>query len=143
MNSPARVLIHNDQLLVQVAPHRRHQPAPIRELIEKRPGNVRRSDPHHDLVERSLLRPASVPVALAHRDIGVAKVPQNLPGRLRQLCDRAGLEVEELQQFETEPEYLAFSTPAYAVGVAFERLVNRFDALKPLRVNLLLVARKR
>ena len=67
----------------------------------------------------------------------------NTAGRLRRLCDRAGLEVEELQQFETEPEYLAFSTPAYAVGVAFERLVNRFDALKPLRVNLLLVARKR
>ncbi len=67
----------------------------------------------------------------------------NTAGRLRGLCERAGLNVEELLQFETEPEYLAFSTPTYAAGVGFERLVNRFDALKPLRVNLLLVARKR
>jgi len=67
----------------------------------------------------------------------------NTAGRLRRLCERAGFDVEDLQQFETEPEYLAFSTPTYAAGVAFERMVNRFDALKPLRVNLLLVARKR
>ncbi len=67
----------------------------------------------------------------------------NTSGRLRRLCERAGLDVEELLQFETEPEYLAFSAPTYAAGVGFERLVNRFDALKPLRVNLLLVARKR
>jgi SAM-dependent methyltransferase len=66
----------------------------------------------------------------------------NTAGRLRRLCERAGFDVEELQQFETEPEYLAFSTPTYAAGVAFERIVNRFDSLKPLRVNLLLVARK-
>ncbi|TAK68336.1 MAG: class I SAM-dependent methyltransferase [Dehalococcoidia bacterium] len=66
----------------------------------------------------------------------------NTAGRLRRLSERAGLEVEELQQFETEPEYLAFSTPTYVAGVGFERLVNRVDALKPLRVNLLLVARK-
>jgi SAM-dependent methyltransferase len=66
----------------------------------------------------------------------------NTAGRLRRLCERAGLDVEDLLQFETEPEYLAFSMPTYAAGVAFERIVNRFDALKPLRVNLLLVARK-
>ena len=28
-----------------------------------------------------------------------------------------GCSVEQLQQFETEPEYLAFSTPTYALGV--------------------------
>ena len=51
--------------------------------------------------------------------------------------------LERLEQFETEPEYLAFSTPSYALGVGFERLVNRFDALRNLRVNLLAVGRKR
>jgi hypothetical protein len=52
------------------------------------------------------------------------------------------MQIEQLYQFETEPEYLAFSTPSYALGVGFERLVNRFEALKHLRVNLLAVGRK-
>lgn len=67
----------------------------------------------------------------------------NTAGRLRQLYDRAGLDVEQLLQFETEPEYLAFSTPTYALGVGFERVVNRFERLRNLRVNLLAVGRKR
>ena len=67
----------------------------------------------------------------------------NTASRLRRLYERAGLDVEQLYQFETEPEYLAFSAPTYALGVGFERLVNRFDALKNLRVNLLAVGRKR
>jgi len=67
----------------------------------------------------------------------------NTATRLRALYERAGLDVERLEQFETEPEYLAFSTPSYALGVGFERLVNRFEALRNLRVNLLAVGRKR
>jgi SAM-dependent methyltransferase len=67
----------------------------------------------------------------------------NTAGRLRRLYEDAGMDVERLEQFETEPEYLAFSTPTYALGVAYERLVNRFDSLRGLRVNLLAVGRKR
>lgn len=67
----------------------------------------------------------------------------NTAKRLRSLFEAAGLSVEQLLQFETEPEYLAFSTPTYAAGVGYERLVNRFEALKGLRVNLLAVGRKR
>jgi SAM-dependent methyltransferase len=67
----------------------------------------------------------------------------NTAARLRSLYEGAGMGVEQFYQFETEPEYLAFATPAYALGVAFERLVNRFGALKHLRVNLLAVGRKR
>ena len=67
----------------------------------------------------------------------------NTARRLRSLYEAAGFDVEHFYQFETEPEYLAFSTPTYALGVGFERLVNRFDALKDLRVNLLAVGRKR
>jgi SAM-dependent methyltransferase len=66
----------------------------------------------------------------------------NSAGRMRELVARAGLELERLDLFETEPEYLAFHSLAYAVGVGYERLVNRFDALSPLRVNIMLVARK-
>ncbi len=67
----------------------------------------------------------------------------NTARRMRSLYELAGMDVEHLYQFETEPEYLAFSTPTYAAGVGFERVVNRFDALKDLRVNLLAVGRKR
>ena len=67
----------------------------------------------------------------------------NTASRLRSLYDNAGMDVEQLFQFETEPEYLAFSTATYALGVGFERVVNRFDALKHARVNLLSVGRKR
>lgn len=67
----------------------------------------------------------------------------NTARRLRALYDGAGMDVEHLYQFETEPEYLAFSTATYALGVGFERIVNRFDALKHARVNLLAVGRKR
>jgi hypothetical protein len=58
------------------------------------------------------------------------------------LAAGARLTVERLERFETEPEYLAFHIVPYALGVAYERVVNRFEALAPLRVNLLLVARK-
>ncbi len=67
----------------------------------------------------------------------------NTASRLRSLYDGAGMNIEQLHQFETEPEYLAFSTPTYAAGVGFERIVNRIGALRNLRVNLLAVGRKR
>ena len=67
----------------------------------------------------------------------------NTASRLRSLYDGAGMGIEQLYQFETEPEYLAFSAPTYALGVAFERVVNRFEVLKNARVNLLAVGRKR
>ncbi len=66
----------------------------------------------------------------------------NTGARLRQLVTIAGLRVERLERFETEPEYLAFHVVPYALGVLYERAVNRIDALAGLRVNLLLVARK-
>jgi SAM-dependent methyltransferase len=76
-------------------------------------------------------------------DIFPTRYRANTAGRLRALYETAGFEVERLEQFETEPEYLAFSTATYALGVGYERLVNHFDALRNLRVNLLAVGRKR
>lgn len=76
------------------------------------------------------------------RDIFPTAYRANTAGRLRALVASAGLAVERLDRFETEPEYLAFHLVPYALGVAYERVVNRFAALAPLRVNLLLIARK-
>jgi SAM-dependent methyltransferase len=75
-------------------------------------------------------------------DIFPTRYRANTARRLRALYEDAGFEVEQLQQFETEPEYLAFSMPTYALGVGYERIVNRFERLKGLRVNLLAVGRK-
>jgi len=82
-----------------------------------------------------------------HRGLGEHNVfptfyRANTAADLRRLAAGAGLHVERLDAFETEPEYLAFHPLAYAAGVLYERLVNRYRALAPLRVNLLLVARK-
>ncbi len=76
------------------------------------------------------------------RDVFPTAYRANTASRLRALAEGAGLTVERLERSETEPEYLAFHPVPYALGVAYERLVNRFQALAPLRVNLLLVARK-
>jgi SAM-dependent methyltransferase len=76
------------------------------------------------------------------RDVFPTAYRANTAGRLRSLAAGAGLAVERIDRTETEPEYLAFHVAPYALGVAYERLVNRFDALAALRVNLLLVARK-
>jgi SAM-dependent methyltransferase len=76
------------------------------------------------------------------RDVFPTEYRANTAPRLRALCAQAGLNVEQLEQFETEPEYLAFHIAPYALGVGYERSVNRLAALAGLRVNLLLVARK-
>ncbi len=76
------------------------------------------------------------------RDVFPTVYRANTARRLRALAADAGLTVERLERSETEPEYLAFHVVPYALGVAYERLVNRLDALAALRVNLLLIARK-
>ncbi len=76
------------------------------------------------------------------RDVFPTVYRANTATRLRALAEGAGLAVERLDRFETEPEYLAFHIVPYALGVAYERAVNRIGALAGLRVNLLLVARK-
>jgi SAM-dependent methyltransferase len=66
----------------------------------------------------------------------------NTPRRLRTLARQTGLRVETLHLFETPPVYLAFHPLAFALGVAYEKLMNRFRALACLRVNLLAVLRR-
>jgi SAM-dependent methyltransferase len=77
------------------------------------------------------------------RDVFRTRYRANTARRLRRLYEVAGFAVERIEQFETEPEYLAFSAPTYALGVAYERAVNRLSLLRNLRVNLLAVGRKR
>jgi SAM-dependent methyltransferase len=76
------------------------------------------------------------------QDVFPTQYRANTASRLLELCSDAGLEVQSLDRFETEPEYLAFHLVPYTLGVGYERAVNRLDTLAGLRVNLLLVARK-
>ncbi len=76
------------------------------------------------------------------RDVFPTLYRANTAGGLRRLLEGAGLTVERLDRFETEPEYLAFHPLSYALGVGYERLVNRVGMLAPLRVAIIAVARR-
>jgi hypothetical protein len=79
---------------------------------------------------------------LTKQIIAPAVLRHSVPCRLRWRARQAGLQVAALRLFETPLVYLAFHPLAFALGVAYERLVNRFEALAPLRVNLLAVLGK-
>ena len=102
---------------------------------------------HYVPLLASLLPPALQRLVASGRGLAPVEVHPtlyraNTPRRLRRLARQAGLRVAVLRLFETPPVYLAFHPLAFTLGVAYERLVNRFEALAPLRVNLLTVFRK-
>jgi len=51
-------------------------------------------------------------------------------------AQKAGFRNIELRFWEAEPSYLVFNSAAFLCGVAYERLVNRFESLAPLRANI-------
>lgn len=55
----------------------------------------------------------------------------------------AGFAIEKLDFVEVQPNYLMFNPLAYLMGVAYERMVNHVDALDWLRVNIVMIAKKR
>ena len=61
----------------------------------------------------------------------------NTPGDLRRIAGGAGMDVVEVRLLEGRPEYLRLSVPTYLAGLAYERVVNRFEALAPFRVVLM------
>lgn len=62
--------------------------------------------------------------------------------KLRWLGAQTGLVEEHVEMFEGAPMYLAFSLPAFLLGVAYERMVNRFGMLAWLRSVIIGVYRK-
>ncbi len=61
----------------------------------------------------------------------------NSAGRLARESQRAGFSTCELLAWEGEPFYLRFHTVPFLIGVAYERLVNRWPRLARFRANLL------
>ena len=62
--------------------------------------------------------------------------------RLIKLAEQADLRVVTLKMFETSPNYLEFSRVLYRLGIAYERLVNRYDFLARCRVNIIATLEK-
>jgi ubiquinone/menaquinone biosynthesis C-methylase UbiE len=71
------------------------------------------------------------------RDTFPTRYRANDPKTIRDLAARSGFRVASLDLLETKPGYLTLHPLAYRLGVAYERLVNRFDALSRFRVTLL------
>ena len=61
----------------------------------------------------------------------------NDPKTIEAFARRSGFRVHSIERIETKPTYLALHPWAYRIGIAYERSVNRFDALARFRVNLL------
>lgn len=66
----------------------------------------------------------------------------NTHRQLTNFLSRAQLRVVDYHAFEFKPNYLIMSPVTYAMGILYERLVNRFDILSPLRVNFIVVAQR-
>jgi SAM-dependent methyltransferase len=75
-------------------------------------------------------------------DVSPTKYWANTPRHLREVACRAGFRITELELYEAPPGYLGWFWPAYMLGVAYERLVNRFEALAGLRVSMLATLEK-
>jgi SAM-dependent methyltransferase len=56
---------------------------------------------------------------------------------LRRLARTSRFRVVDIELLETKPDYLYFHPWAYRAGIAYERVVNRFEALAGVRVQLL------
>jgi SAM-dependent methyltransferase len=56
---------------------------------------------------------------------------------VERLAMASALRVVSIERIETKPDYLFFHPLAYRAGIAYERAVNRWDALAGLRVQIL------
>ena len=61
----------------------------------------------------------------------------NSRGAIERLAMETGFRVASIELVETKPDYLFFSPVAYRAGIAFERLVNRYESLARFRVQLI------
>jgi SAM-dependent methyltransferase len=61
----------------------------------------------------------------------------NSKKRLAALACGSGFRVVDVELLETKPDYLYFHPWPYLAGIAYERLVDRFDALAGVQVQLL------
>ncbi len=56
---------------------------------------------------------------------------------LQKLAARSGFRLASIDLIETKPDYLVFHPVLYRTGIAYERLVNRYEVLRRFRVQLI------
>lgn len=61
----------------------------------------------------------------------------NTETRIRRLATLAGLRTTDLRYLEGRPEYLRFNPATYLLGYVYERIVNRTERLRALRIVLM------
>jgi SAM-dependent methyltransferase len=61
----------------------------------------------------------------------------NTLAQVRRVMAEAGFIENELTAIESNPSYMVFSPPSFILGLAYERIVNRFDALANLRGTII------
>jgi len=66
----------------------------------------------------------------------------NTKSKIAKVFKTCGFEIDTIQMIEREPSYLTWSALAFLFGVAYERMVNRFDFLSCFRANIFAVFRK-
>lgn len=66
----------------------------------------------------------------------------NTRGQVGRLADRSGLVVESFEYLSQYPNYLLFNGPLFFIGMCFEKLIHRFEALRILRGWILVTLRK-
>jgi len=69
-------------------------------------------------------------------------LPRQHDRGLGKTAANAGLRVERIKLIEGRPEYLRLSAPTYAVGLAYERIVNATPRLERFRIVLMAVLQK-
>ena len=62
--------------------------------------------------------------------------------RIHRLADLTGLQVTNIRLIEGRPEYTRIFCPLYLAGIAYERLVNRFQGLSRFRILMIGELRK-
>jgi SAM-dependent methyltransferase len=61
---------------------------------------------------------------------------------VRRMLGAVGFIEDELTMMEPDPAYVCMSRPTFLAGVAYERLVNRFEIFQTIRANILGCFRK-
>ncbi len=83
---------------------------------------------HRRFLERAGRRP---------ENIFVTYYRANTRARLVNMLAPFGLRAKELRMVEDRPDYLAFSTPSFFLGICYERIVNFFPVLGCLRSSIM------